>query len=168
MANRSELPRSTEDRLAVIDALAVRPYPVDGERRTEDGGWSGPGHHVAVLAESRDFWDDRDEELVEAAEQETAAALAALAEVLTGRWGAPETVDLWPYLGLDAPDADVAAPEPLLFLSGVAGSMQVWRPGGSGRWIALAVGQADAEWPFQLLAAFGEEAALTPGDAPPR
>jgi hypothetical protein len=43
---------------------------------------------------------------------------------------------------------------------GLVGSMQVWRPPASGRWIALAIGQADAEWPLQLLAAFGEGSVL--------
>jgi hypothetical protein len=35
----------------------------------------------------------------------------------------------------------------------------VW-PLPSGRWLALAIGQADPEWPFELLAAVGEASSL--------
>ncbi|MFE2145423.1 hypothetical protein ACFXA3_27425 [Streptomyces sp. NPDC059456] len=51
--------RSTEDRRSVVDALAARGYARDGERRTPDGGRSGPDHHVAALAQSRELRDDR-------------------------------------------------------------------------------------------------------------
>jgi hypothetical protein len=148
------------DRLSVVDSLRTLPFPDQETRPGEDGRWSGPGYHLAVLHESQDFWDDRSEELVEAAEQEIEAALEALTAVLTGRWGRPETVDLWPYLSVDNPDPDFVAAEPLGFLSGVAGDMRMWRLPDSDRWVALAVGQADREWPIQLLAAVGRTSAL--------
>ncbi|MFF2747451.1 hypothetical protein ACFVVA_18115 [Kitasatospora sp. NPDC058048] len=113
-----------------------------------------------MLRESRDFWDDRSEETVEAAERELEADLLALAAVLADRWGDPATVDLWPYLGFDDPDPASAAPEPLGFLCNVAATMRVWWPPSGGRWLALAVGQADPEFPFELLAAVGEESSL--------
>ncbi|MFD3698845.1 hypothetical protein ACFWUZ_22315 [Streptomyces sp. NPDC058646] len=113
-----------------------------------------------MLRESQDFWEDRSEEVVEAAERELEADLAALAEILTSRWGHPETVELWPYLGSEGPDPQHSAPEPLLFLCNVAGNMQVWRPPDSDRWLALAIGQADPEFPLQLLAAVGVASAL--------
>ncbi|TXL87185.1 hypothetical protein [Streptomyces sp. IB2014 016-6] len=161
--------RSTRDQLSVIDSLNALPFPEREERRTEGDIWSGPGYHVAVLRESRDFWEERGEEIVEEAEQEIEAALEALAATLTGRWGEPETVDLSPYLGIDSPDPglgpdpalDLAVPEPMGSLCGLAGSMRVWRPAPAGRWLALAVGQADPEWPIQLLAAFGEASSLS-------
>ncbi|MFG3256521.1 hypothetical protein [Streptomyces sp. NPDC048172] len=168
MPNEHRMPGSFEDRLAVVDALCALPFPERELTPGKSGRWGGPGYHLAVLHESRDFWDDRGVELLEAAELEAEEVLASLAAPLTARWGAPVTVGLWPYLGLDAPYGEgpeavrepPEPPEPLGFLAGVAGSMRVWRPPSSGRWLALTVGQADPEWPFQLLAAVGENAAL--------
>lgn len=120
-----------------------------------------------ILRASQDFWDDRSPELVEPAEQEIEAEFSAVATALTERWGEPDTVDLWPYLDLGGP-----APEPMGQLCNLAGSMQVWRlppgerEGGGdgepqgGRWLGLAVGQADPEFPIWLLAAVGETATL--------
>ncbi|MFG2629401.1 hypothetical protein [Streptomyces sp. NPDC048473] len=152
--------RSTNDQLSVIDSLSALPFPDQEEQQGEGERWSGPGYHLAVLRESQDFWEDRSEEIVEAAEQALEGDLATLAAVLTDRWGTPETVDLWPHPGLDSPDPGLVAPEPLAFLCGVAGSMQVWRPAAPDRWLALTIGQADPEFPLQLLAAFGEASAL--------
>ncbi|WP_405797645.1 hypothetical protein [Streptomyces sp. NBC_01506] len=160
--------RSTRDQLAMIDSLSARPFPERVEKGAGGGRWSGPGHHVVVLRESRDFWEERGEEIVAEAEREIEADHDALAAILTGRWGEPRTVDLSPYLSVGNPDADpdadpdpgFVAPEPMGFLCMLAGSMRVWRPAPAGRWIALAVGQADPEWPIQLLAAFGEASAL--------
>ncbi|WP_405443081.1 hypothetical protein OG373_36885 [Streptomyces avidinii] len=45
--------------------------------------------------------------------------------------------------GVCETDPDFQAPEPMGFLCGLAGSMQVWRTPASDRWIALAIGQAD-------------------------
>ncbi|MFI7005604.1 hypothetical protein [Streptomyces sp. NPDC050145] len=140
--------------LSAVDRLAALPFPPEATRPV-DGRWGGPGHHLAVLRESRDFWDDRDTGTVEAAEREIEAAHTALAAQLTGRWGAPGEIDLWPYVEADGP-----VPEPMSFLSGMAGSVQVWHLPDSDRWIGLAVGQADPEWPVQLLLAVGETAAL--------
>ncbi|WP_377273405.1 hypothetical protein [Peterkaempfera sp. SMS 1(5)a] len=151
---------SAVEQVSVIDGLRALPFPEEEGRPGTDGQWSGRGFHLAVLRESRDFWEDRSTEIVEAAEQELEADLAALAVVLTGRWGVPETVDLWPYLGFDDPGPEVGTREPLSFLCGVAGSMQVWRLPNSGRWVGLAIGQADPEWPFQLLGAVGEASSL--------
>jgi hypothetical protein len=142
--------------LSIIDSLRSLPFPEEEGRPGADGQWGGPGFHLAVLRESRDFWDDRSTETVEAAEQELEANLTALAVILTKRSGAPQAVDLWSYLGLDDPDPDVTTREPLSFLCSVAGSMQMWRLPNSERWIGLAIGQADPEWQFQLLAVVGE------------
>ncbi|UYQ66148.1 hypothetical protein [Streptomyces peucetius] len=151
----------TDGQLSVIDRLSSLPFPEEKGRAGSDGQWGGPGFHLAVLRESRDFWEDRSTEIVEAAEEELEADLAALAVVLTKRWGAPETVDLWPYLGFDDPGPHVATREPLSFLCNVAGSMRMWRLPNSERWFGLAIGQADPEWQFQLLAAVGETSSLT-------
>jgi hypothetical protein len=150
---------STDDQLSTIDALSTLAFPDREVRPGSDGRWGGPGYHLAVLRESRDFWEDRSEEVIEAAERDLEASLGVLAAALTRRWGDPETVDLWPYLGYDNPDPGFVAPEPLNFLSMVASSMQAWRLP-SGRWVALAIGQADPEFPFQLLAAVGRASLL--------
>ncbi|MFD7785464.1 hypothetical protein ACFV4Q_20575 [Streptomyces nojiriensis] len=152
------LMRSAKELLHVVESLHAMPFPQQEEKTAHRRG--GRGYHVAVLVESQDFWEDRGSEVVEEAEESIAAGLTGLAVLLTERWGAPETVDLGPYLGFDNPDPDFQAPEPMGFLCGLADSMQVWRPAASDRWIALAIGQADPEWPLQLLASFGEGSAL--------
>ncbi|MFF3787719.1 hypothetical protein ACFYY7_41600, partial [Streptomyces sp. NPDC001933] len=63
-------------------------------------------------------------------------------------------------LGLDDPGPNPPAREPLSFLCGVAGSMQTWRLPNSDRWVGLAIGQADPEWQFQLLAGIGDPSSL--------
>ncbi|MEU6041200.1 hypothetical protein ABZ801_37990 [Actinomadura sp. NPDC047616] len=106
---------------------------------------------MSVLLASQDFWDDRSEETVEAAEEEIDAALHELVTALTARWGRPESIDLEPYLWGESP-----APEPMQTLCVLSGEMLVWRRPDAGRWIALAVGQNDPEFPIELLAAVGE------------
>ncbi|MEU6896147.1 hypothetical protein ABZ934_31245 [Streptomyces sp. NPDC046557] len=152
------LTRSAQELLHVVETLHAMPFPHQKEKAVDR--WGGPGYHVVVLAESQDFWEDRSSQMVEEAEEGISADLGGLAVLLTERCGAPEAVDLGPYLGFDNPDPDIQAPEPMGFLCNLAGSMQVWRPHASDRWIALAIGQADPEWPIQLLAAFGECSAL--------
>ncbi|MFF2629899.1 hypothetical protein ACFVUN_29560 [Kitasatospora griseola] len=160
MSSQRRAADSADGQLSIVEALIDLPFPLQEENSVREGGWSGPGFHLAVLRESQDFWDDRSEEITEAAEQELESDLAVLAATLTGRWGSPTSVDLWPYLGLDHPDPDYTAPEPLSFLSMVAGSMQVWQLPAADRWLALTIGQADPEFSFQLLAAVGEAASL--------
>jgi hypothetical protein len=149
-----------DEQLSTIDSLIALPFPNEEGTPGRGSQWSGPGFHLAVLRESQDFWEDRSTEIVEPAERELEANLAALAVVLTDRWGASEAVDLWPYLGLDESASDVEAREPLAFLCNVAGGMQLWRLPPSERWVGLAIGQADPEWPFQLLASVGEASSL--------
>jgi hypothetical protein len=38
--------------------------------------------------------------------------------------------------------------------------MQMWQVPSTGRWLGLTIGQADREFPFELLAAIGETATL--------
>ncbi|MEV4759249.1 hypothetical protein AB0J86_29705 [Micromonospora sp. NPDC049559] len=136
------------DQLAIIDGLLALPFPDRGLR--EGNLVSGSGFHLRVLAASRDFWDDRGTEVVEEAQAAVDAAFGAVAAALSARWGDPETVDLAPYLwGADP------APEPMGWLCQLGGAMDVWRPPGV-RWVALAVGQADPEFPIELLAAVAE------------
>ncbi|WP_063766340.1 hypothetical protein [Streptosporangium amethystogenes] len=106
---------------------------------------------MCVLQAGQDFWDDRSEEID--------AALRTLVTALTARWGEPEAIDLWPYLWGENP-----APEPMITLCQLSGKMLLWRRPEAGRWIALAVGQADPEFPIELLAAVGETPIPTPPD----
>ncbi|MGW5160028.1 hypothetical protein ACWEPN_31515 [Nonomuraea wenchangensis] len=150
-----------EDRLATIGRLLACPFPSEEEQVAPVGkAWegyrsSGPRSHLCFLKASQDFWDDRSEAVVEAAEKEIAAAFEALAAALTSRWGRPEVVDLWPDLGGESSPV----PEPINELSNYSSKMSVWYPG-TGRWVALVVGQADPEFPILLLAAIGETSSL--------
>jgi hypothetical protein len=142
-----------QDRLAIIDGLLVLPFP--GEDRQEGHRSSGPGFHMYVLQASQSFWDDRSEENVETAQAEIDIAFRALATALTARWGKPQAVDLGPFLW-----GEDEAPEPINQLCQLSGEMSVWRPPDAGRWVALAVGQGDAELPIELLVAVSEADAL--------
>jgi hypothetical protein len=154
---------TTHDLEAIVDDLLALPFPREdtwaGDRR------SGPGYHVHVLRASQDFWDDRGEETVAAAEEEIDAACQALVTALTARWGEPEPIDLSLYLrrapvrpAIDqrtAPDEE-PVPEPINQLCMLSSTMLLWRRPESGRWAALTEGQQDPELPIELLAAVGE------------
>ncbi|MFI0964175.1 hypothetical protein ACH4S8_22590 [Streptomyces sp. NPDC021080] len=162
MPHRNQPAGSADEQLSIIDTLIAQPFPEGkGDVKTEHG-WSGAGFHMAVLRETQDFWEDRSPEIVEPAVQELEVDLTALAGILTGRWGDPTTVDLWPYLGLDDPDYPDTepAPEPLLSLCGLAANLLAWRIPSTGRWLGLTIGQADREFPFELLAAVGGESSF--------
>ncbi|URM96308.1 hypothetical protein LUW76_19340 [Actinomadura madurae] len=141
------------DQLAIVDDLLTAPFR-DQDEWTH-GGFSGPGRHVVVLQASQDFWESRDSDVVEAAEAQIEAALQALVEVLTARWGTPDQVDLGPYLWSEDP-----APEPMGQLSQLGHDMLVWRPPETGRWVGLSVGQADPEFPIELRAAVADASLL--------
>ncbi|MQY12950.1 hypothetical protein SRB5_30890 [Streptomyces sp. RB5] len=109
----------------------------------------------------------------EQADREIEAVHAALTGALRARWGPAVDVDLAPYLGLDwdlQPPGHV--PEPIAHLCNQAGSMELWQPPDTDRWLGVAVGQADTEFPLELLAATGGPASLperrTAADWPPR
>jgi hypothetical protein len=157
---------TTQDLKAVVDDLLALPFPQE-DAWAEDRH-SGPGYHVRVLRASQDFWEDRDEEILEAAEKEIDAACQELVTALTASWGEPEQIDLSPYLdrGLMQPAIDLLdqpaepdedpVPEPIDQLCGLSSTMLLWRRPESGRWVALAVGQQDPEFPIELLAAIGD------------
>ncbi|RSN46755.1 hypothetical protein [Actinomadura sp. WAC 06369] len=144
----------TGDRLAVVDGMLAAPFPEaetrTGGRRWSGQRWSGPGYHWCVLEASRDFWDDRSEEVVEAAEEEIGAAHDALVAALRERWGDPRKVDLTPFAMGEAESRN-----PQSLLAAYTLGMLVWRRP-DGRWLAVATGQADAEFPIVLLAAVGD------------
>lgn len=147
---------TTEEYLSTIDSLAVQPFPE--ATYVDASGCGGPEHHVRELQVSRDFWDDDDGQAWIEAEAELQARLDALAARLTDRWGSASVVDLGPYLSASCEGALV--PEPLDYLSQQVVSMRVWPLPDSGRWLALALGQADKELPLILFFAVGRASAL--------
>lgn len=145
-----------------VDALLAdpRPYtPADADHAT---GHAGPGYRVEELYVSRDFrHDEEDRQACEREHDLAEARLAALAEVLTARWGSPHTVDLFSYLraGYDWECAARPVPEPLALLSCKAVTLHVWPlpDGGAGpRWLGLSVGQEDKELPVVLSATLAD------------
>ncbi|WP_089328613.1 hypothetical protein [Actinomadura meyerae] len=137
----------TQELGAIVDELLARSFPREEEHDGDRS--SGPSYHVQVLCASQDFWEDRSEEIVEAAEAEIEAARQGLTEVLTARWGNPEPFDLWPL-------EEDPAPEPIDQLSMLSTRMHLWRHATPDRWVALLVGQQDAEFPIELLAAVSD------------
>lgn len=152
------------DLLTAVDRLAVLPFPAVDQPPAWRGIWGGPAYLMAVLHESLDFWEDRSEDVVEAAQRELDTACDAVAAELTARWGPPQAVDLWPDPGLGEgrSDADEPFPEPFESLRLVASHAQVWRIPDSERSLVLTIGQADAEFPIQLLAAVTTEPTPAP------
>ncbi|CAG7650295.1 hypothetical protein [Actinacidiphila bryophytorum] len=147
---------TTEEYLSTIDALAVRPFPE--VTYVDNSGGGGPEHHLRELQVSRDFWDDDDGQAAVEAEAELRTCLDDLVARLTTRWGHAFVVDLGPYLSAGFKGEPV--PEPLDHLSQQVVSMQVWPLPDRGRWLALAIGQADKELPLILFAAVGRASAL--------
>lgn len=147
------------EHLTAVDELLTLPFPEEDYR--DGDGFGGPGHRVLVLAETRDFWDDPPPEVVEAAEAEIEAQHDALASELSARWGPPEKVELWRYLSASI-EEDFSPPEPIISLCQSAGSMLVWRPPGTGRWLGLTIGQNDTEFPLELSAATSDLETLIP------
>ncbi|GAB7029459.1 hypothetical protein AB0G35_33275 [Streptomyces sp. NPDC021749] len=139
-----------DEQLTTIDLLRRREFPAQRVRSTPVE--SGPGFHIADLRVSQDFWDVDLTELAEV-EEEFEAALTALVQALSLRWGEPEVVDLTDVLERTAQGLPV--PPPLDVLCGFVPLMYGWRV--DGRWTAVGVGQGDRELPLQLLVAVGEE-----------
>ncbi|MZF83701.1 hypothetical protein [Streptomyces sp. SID5643] len=129
--------------IAVIDELCYRPFPA--EHGPSDVGFSGPGHHVAVL---------------EAATQTDPAARAvtidqyekdrdAVYELLASRWGDTDPYNLETVL-LRTEREEI--PRPWAELSACAGVAHLWEVEGTGRWVAVAVGDRDVSQEVRLLA----------------
>ncbi|OEJ97272.1 hypothetical protein [Streptomyces thermolilacinus] len=140
----------TTDRhhLETVDLLRARPFP--RQRGRSDVGESGPGYHIAELATSEDFWEDRGR--TEEVEEQYEAERDALGLLLAERWGEPQIFSLWSVFerGMNREEM----PEPWGVLSSHVPDVHLWRA--DGRWIALGVSQWDRELPFQLLAVVTE------------
>ncbi|MET7683131.1 hypothetical protein [Streptomyces sp. NPDC005423] len=137
--------------LATLDLLCTRDLPV--APGTTDVGTAGPGYLVAELRTSGDFTEDGGAE-----REETAAQYECdrdgLAERLAERWGAPDVFSLRSAFERAQGGEDI--PEPWASLSAHVPDVQVWRPPGTARWVALGVSRWGDELPFQLLAVVTE------------
>ncbi|MEU0333582.1 hypothetical protein [Streptomyces sp. NPDC006193] len=132
--------------LTLIDLLCARRFPP--ARAGTEHGESGPGYHIAALRTSEGFWEgDGSERDRTRAQYE--AERDALAERLGERWGPPQHISLYSVFERTMTGEDLE--EPWAGLSGHVPDVQLWRPPGAGRWIALGVSQWDEELPFQLL-----------------
>ena len=136
---------------AINDAL-IRPFPV--RRQRHETGFSTPDRHEVILQCSEEFWEEHSAELFEAAEAKVEKERQELARELSGRWGAPETLDLEPYF--HAAMTGLPLPEPLAYLGTYAPDALVWRRLREDRWLALSILKHDKELPYVLVAMVGD------------
>jgi hypothetical protein len=129
--------------IAVIDELCYRPFPA--EHGPSDVGFSGPGHHVAVLEAAADTGPAARAVTIDQYEKDR----DALYELLASRWGDTDPYNLQTVL-LRTEREEI--PRPWAELSACAGVAHLWEVEGTGRWVAVAVGDRDASREVQLLA----------------
>jgi hypothetical protein len=134
--------------LATIDLLCARDFPV--RRGGSDVGCGGPGFHIAELAVSVGLGTGDG-----AAREQTAedfdAWMEAIAQRLDARWGQRER---WGTLTVGVRRArGEEIQQPWALLGDLAHEACLWRPDGTGRWVALAVAERDETDEIRLLAA---------------
>ncbi|MEU0672052.1 hypothetical protein ABZ330_04050 [Streptomyces sp. NPDC006172] len=137
--------------LDTVDLLCTRGFPAEHGRT--DVGTGGPGHLVAELATSDDFWED-DGTRWEETQAQYDADRDGLTQRLTDRWGPPHHISLASVLRRSLDGEDI--PEPWGSLSAHVPDVHLWQLPGTARWLALGVSQWDKELPFQLLAVVTE------------
>ncbi|MFI2717214.1 hypothetical protein ACH5AI_12810 [Streptomyces collinus] len=129
--------------IAVIDELCYRPFPA--EHGPSDVGFSGPGHHVAVLEAAADNGPAARAVTIDQYEKDR----DALYELLASRWGDTDPYNLQTVL-LRTEREEI--PRPWAELSACAGVAHLWEVEGTGRWVAVAVGDRDLSREVRLLA----------------
>ncbi|MEU2744746.1 hypothetical protein ABZ613_00395 [Streptomyces collinus] len=129
--------------LAVIDELCYRPFPA--EHGPSDVGFSGPGHHVAVLEAAAGTGPAARAVTIDQYEKDR----DALYELLASRWGDTDPYNLQTVL-LRTEREEI--PRPWAELSACAGVAHLWEVEGTGRWVAVAVGDRDLSREVRLLA----------------
>ncbi|GAA4552018.1 hypothetical protein ACFYN9_23565 [Streptomyces collinus] len=129
--------------IAVIDELCYRPFPA--EHGPSDVGFSGPGHHVAVLEAAADTGPAARAVTIDQYEKDR----DALYELLASRWGDTDPYNLQTLL-LRTEREEI--PRPWAELSACAGVAHLWEVEGTGRWVAVAVGDRDLSREVRLLA----------------
>lgn len=157
------VPTSLGQRLSTVERVVGSPF---APSPFSDGFLAGgPDHHLVVLAMSRDFWEDRSTEVVEAAEEEIEARGDELTAALDARWGPHSVVDLRPWEDVLLEGGAVA--EPFASLLEAFRDLRVWRLPGSGLWFGLTLVQHDPELEIMLVGVVGGESALAPPAAEP-
>ncbi|MFF5969274.1 hypothetical protein ACFY64_37395 [Streptomyces collinus] len=129
--------------IAVIDELCYRPFPA--EHGPSDVGFSGPGHHVAVLEAAADTDPAARAVTIDQYEKDRDAVY----ELLASRWGDTDPYNLQTVL-LRTEREEI--PRPWAELSACAGVAHLWEVEGTGRWVAVAVGDRDMSREVRLLA----------------
>jgi hypothetical protein len=137
--------------LTAIDRLRVREFPETPTRSAF--GSSAPGHHVAVLDLSGDFFGVDPAWRTEIGEQ-FEAAREALAALLAERWGPPQHVSLYRVFEQTMIGEDTE--EPWSGLSARMSDVLLWPCPDTGRWIALGISQWGPELPYELLVVIAE------------
>ncbi|GGY31468.1 hypothetical protein [Streptomyces djakartensis] len=133
--------------IALVDELCFRPFPA--EHGPSDVGASGPGYHVAVLESAA----DSDPAARAVTTDQFEKGRDAVYELLASRWGDTDPYNLH-TVQLRAEREEV--PRPWAELSAWAAVAYVWRVGGTGRWVALAVADRDPADDVRLLAVITE------------
>ncbi|MFE8961869.1 hypothetical protein [Streptomyces iakyrus] len=129
--------------IAIIDELCYRPFPA--EHGPSDVGFSGPGHHVAVLEAAPDTDPAARAVTIDQYEKDRDAVY----ELLASRWGDTDPYNLETVL-LRTEREQI--PRPWAELSACAGVAHLWEVEGTGRWVAVAVGDRDMSREVRLLA----------------
>ncbi|MFJ3621606.1 hypothetical protein ACIPSH_26145 [Streptomyces iakyrus] len=129
--------------IAVIDELCYRPFPA--EHGPSDVGFSGPGQHVAVLEAATDTDPAARAVTIDQYEKDRDAVY----ELLASRWGDTDPYNLETVL-LRTEREEI--PRPWAELSACAGVAHLWEVEGTGRWVAVAVGDRDVSREVRLLA----------------
>jgi hypothetical protein len=127
-----------------VDALLRKPFAESAYGRR--AAFGDVDHHVVRLSASREFWEDRSEEVVDPAREAIEREHDLLARALSERWGPGAVVQLWD--GGPPPHFDDAVAD---FFCNWTGVMLAWACPELDRWVGLAVTQADPELPFELF-----------------
>ncbi|MEV7615079.1 hypothetical protein [Streptomyces sp. NPDC089799] len=137
---------TTAEHIETIDRLRACGFP---KTRTRSGQvTSGPGYHLAELGESRWYGDEDPADRIEG-EERVSAEYGALAQALTGRWGAADLV--WTRGMLERAGTGDRLAEPWQELSGTTDHLHLWRV--APHWVALYAAQWGADHSPQLMAA---------------
>ncbi|MCY9786460.1 hypothetical protein KIK06_21445 [Nocardiopsis sp. EMB25] len=150
------IPIGLSDRLSHIDEALATPFPT---RSVGNGPHvSGPGFHLSTLALSRDFWEDRSPEIVDAALASVEAERDQVVAALARRWGPAQRLDTATFR--DVVDEGEPIPDHFHELSYAVDDPPFWRHRPIDRWLGLAIVQHDSELPFLLYAVVGAESDL--------
>lgn len=141
---------STALHLARIERLCARKFPTQPGR--SDLCLGGPGYHVAELGVDGSPAEPEaadDPALREIVVEQCEAEREGLTELLTARWGEPDTIGLGGVL-LRTLEYGEDIPEPWASLSARVPDVQLWHT--AGRWVALGVARLDPAQPPCLVA----------------